>query len=76
MVELEQLNIHSSRDIIARHGLTLPELFALSLEFYKEGSYCLSNCLSVCLSYVCLSYVCLSYVCLFGCLIVFVLCRV
>lgn len=38
MVELEQLNIHSSRDIIARHGLTLPELFALSLEFYKEGS--------------------------------------
>ncbi|KAL5272512.1 hypothetical protein ACHWQZ_G000648 [Mnemiopsis leidyi] len=39
MVELEQLNIHSSRDIIARHGLTLPELFALSLEFYKEEKH-------------------------------------
>ena len=39
MVELEQLNIHSSRDIIARHGLTLPELFAFSLEFYKEGNF-------------------------------------
>ena len=38
MVELDSLNIHSSREIIARHGLTLPELFELSLEFYKEGS--------------------------------------
>ena len=42
MVELDQLNIHSSRDIIARHGLTLPELFNFSLEFYKEG-YCQYN---------------------------------
>jgi len=39
MVELDQLNIHSSRDIIARHGLTLPELFNFSLEFYKEEKH-------------------------------------
>ena len=37
MVDPEQLNIHSLRGIIARHGLTLPNLFELSLEFYKEG---------------------------------------
>lgn len=36
---LEKLNIHSSREIIARHGLTLPELFSFCLEFYKEEKH-------------------------------------
>ena len=37
--DLDKLNIHSSREIIARHGLTLPELFNFCLEFYKEEKH-------------------------------------